>query len=83
MEVYPNTLFLTDDAAARLAAEQRGYRVHGTIGLLIRSARVGRRKPPEVLALLRAIPHRSTLFVRASLLDGIVARLEREWTREV
>ena len=35
METYPAAMFLTDDAAARLVAEQRGYRVHGTIGCLL------------------------------------------------
>ncbi len=81
MEKYPNALFLTDDAAARLAAEQRGYQVHGTIGLLIRSVRQGQRTPHEIVNLLRTIPEHSTLFIRPDLLSAIVARLEREWPR--
>lgn len=31
---YPEAIFLTDDAAARLAATTLGLRVHGTIGIL-------------------------------------------------
>jgi len=79
MEVYPNAIFLTDDAAARLAAEQRGYRVHGTLGVLIRSVRTGRRKPQEILRLLRELPRRSSLFIRPDFLETIIVRLEKEW----
>jgi len=81
MEMYPSAIFLTDDAAARLAAEQRGYRVHGTIGLLIRSVRTGCRKPQEVLHILRALPQRSSLFIRPNLLATIIERLEKEWAK--
>lgn len=28
MELYPQAIFLTDDSAARVAAEQRGFKVH-------------------------------------------------------
>jgi predicted nucleic acid-binding protein len=81
METRPRAWFLTDDAAARLAAEQRGYQVHGTIGMLIRSVRRGQRKPAEVLNLLRTLSERSTLHVRPGLLQTIIQRLEREWNR--
>lgn len=83
LEIYPNAIFLTDDAAARLAAEQRGYRVHGTIGLLIRSARTGRRKPQAILRILRDLPQRSTLFIRPNLLETIIERLEKEWAKDL
>lgn len=78
MAQHPQAMYLTDDAAARLAAEQLGYRVHGTIGVLIRAIRRGRRKPAEVVDLLREIPHRSTLFVRPALLQDIIRQLEDE-----
>ena len=80
MTIHPNALFLTDDAAARLAANQIGYQVHGTIGLLIRSVRCGARKPQDILGLLQALPESSTLFFRPSLLRDIVARLQKEWS---
>ena len=38
--------FLTDDSAARLVAESLGFKVHGTIGILIRSIRRGLRSQP-------------------------------------
>lgn len=37
MASVPHALFLTDDAAARLAPQQLGYRVHGSIGILLRA----------------------------------------------
>jgi predicted nucleic acid-binding protein len=79
MAQHPEALFLTDDAAARLTAEQLGYRVHGTIGVLIRAIRRGQRKPAEVVKLLREIPHRSTLFIRPALLHDIIRQVEDEF----
>ncbi len=37
MAKNPTAVFFTDDAADRLVAEQMGYKVHGTIGILIMS----------------------------------------------
>lgn len=82
MEKYPHAWLLTDDAAARLAAQERGYVVHGTLGLLIRSVRREERTPQQVLELLRSIPKHSSLFVRPSLLDKIIQGAEREWLKK-
>ena len=71
-------LFLCDDAAARLVAESLGYGVHGTIGLVIRAIRRQQRTKPQVLEILRAIPTRSTLFIKPSLLADICDRVARE-----
>lgn len=61
-------LFLSDDAAARLAAKALGFRSYGSLGVLLRSLRRGRRAKVEVLALLEAIPGRSSLYLRKDLL---------------
>lgn len=79
MEHFPQVWFLTDDAAARLVAEQRHYHVHGTIGLLIRSVRQKQRTTSEVLDLLRTLPECSSLHVRPALLKAIIQRLRAEW----
>jgi predicted nucleic acid-binding protein len=79
MEKKPDAIFLTDDAAARLAATQLGYRVHGTIGLLIRAVRRRLKPPGEILTILRSLPERSTLYIRQGLLAEIIGQLEREW----
>ena len=76
---HPGAMFLTDDAAARLVAEQLGFRVHGTIGLLIRSARQGLRSHEDILHLLQNLPGISTLYIRPSFLREIIEQLEGEW----
>lgn len=76
MQQHSSAIFLTDDAAARLAATTLGYRVHGTIGILLRAIRRQQRTRAEVLTTLRSLPVKSTLRVRAELLQGIIAELE-------
>jgi len=70
----------TDDAAARLVAEQMKFNVHGTIGVLIRSVRRGLRKPEEILDILAAIPRSSTLHIKPSLLNEIIQLVENEFS---
>jgi predicted nucleic acid-binding protein len=79
MDLHPRAILLTDDSAARMAAEHRGVRAHGTIGLLIRSVRTGRRTRNEVIDLLKHLRERSTLHIRPSLLAEIIQDLEKEW----
>ncbi len=55
--------------------------MHGTIGLLIRSVRRGTHPPKEILELLRALPKRSSLFIRHQLLAEIISQLETEWVK--
>jgi predicted nucleic acid-binding protein len=70
-------LLLTDDTAARLAARELQLSVHGTLGILLRAIRRGQRSAREVLDLLRAIPERSTLHIKPSLLLEVIAEVER------
>lgn len=78
MKKHPESIFLTDDAAARLAAVSLGCRVHGTIGVLIRSIRRRQRKKEEVLSILENLPSRSTLFIKPSLLQEIIDNVEKQ-----
>lgn len=66
-----SAMLLTDDTAARVAAESLALRAHGTLGIVIRAARTGRRSPAQVLALLEDLPRRSSLHLRASLLAQV------------
>lgn len=75
-EEHRADLLLTDDRAARLAAKQLGLSVHGTLGILLRSVRRQQRDPRTVADLLRTIPSRSTLHIRPSLLNEIIAGVE-------
>jgi predicted nucleic acid-binding protein len=78
MHQRPDAILLTDDAAARLVAEQMGMSVHGTIGILLRAIRTELRTPQQILSLLRVLPQQSTLYVRPSLLHAIIARVQSE-----
>jgi len=75
----PKAMFLTDDAAARLVAANMGIEVHGTIGVLLRSIRTGRRNPRQVLQLLDEIPIRSSLYIDRALLVQVRGRLCQEF----
>ena len=81
MQNYPDAIFLTDDAAARLAAVTLGYRVHGTIGILLRAIRRNQKTTFDVIAILRNLARQSTLHIRAQLLEEIIERLENEGRR--
>jgi predicted nucleic acid-binding protein len=72
-------LFLTDDSAARLVAEQMKIEVHGTLGILIRGARKRKRSPAQVIEILENLPSRSTLYISPRLLADVVQKLKREW----
>jgi predicted nucleic acid-binding protein len=79
MEQMPQAMFLTDDAAARLVAEQMGFKVHGTIGILVRSIRRGQRKPEEVVRVLTEMPLKSTLYIKPPLLEEIMLKIKKEY----
>ncbi|BAL99705.1 hypothetical protein CLDAP_16660 [Caldilinea aerophila DSM 14535 = NBRC 104270] len=76
MALHPKAIFLTDDAAARLAAKGLGYQVHGSIGILLRAIRRRQRTHSEVLSVLRDLPARSSLYIRPGLLQEIITQLE-------
>jgi predicted nucleic acid-binding protein len=69
--------FLCDDAAARLAAESLGGKVHGTIGILLRSIRTAMRTRTQILDILRALPRTSSLHLSHRLLQRVIAEVER------
>lgn len=73
----PGAIFLTDDSAARLAAQALQLPVHGTIGVLLRSLRRQQRTKAQVLALLHELPVRSTLHIAPGLLASIVVEVEQ------
>ena len=70
-------LLLTDDTAARLAAGNLGIITHGTIGILVRAIRRQQRSKEHILLVLKSIPFRSTLHLKQSLLESVIAEVER------
>jgi predicted nucleic acid-binding protein len=77
LEKRPHSTFLTDDAAARLVAVQLGFDVHGTIGILVRSLRRHLIQGEELLEVLRNVPLKSSLYIKSSLLEEVITRVER------
>lgn len=73
----PGCMLLTDDTAARLAAQSLHIRVHGTIGILVRAIRRRQKSRDEVITLLRSLPNLSTLHIRRSLLNEIIRDVEQ------
>jgi predicted nucleic acid-binding protein len=73
---HPDAILLTDDAAARLAATGLGYRTHGSVGVLLRAIRRQQRTSRQVLSLLRNLPSQSSLHIRSTLLEEIIARVQ-------
>ena len=76
MQQFPNAILLTDDGAARLLAQQMGFAVRGTIGVVLRALTQGLKSRRQVLNLLKAIPRRSTLHIAPGLLQSIIAQVE-------
>jgi predicted nucleic acid-binding protein len=70
---------VTDDTAARMAAGSLRIDTHGTFGILVRSIRGGQRTHAEVVAILQAIPSRSTLHLKRSLLDQVISEVQRSY----
>jgi predicted nucleic acid-binding protein len=79
MEKNPEAIFPTDDASARIVAEQMGFKVHGTIGILVRSIRRKQMQPEKVLQLLKGLPEKTTLYIKRSLLDEITLKIKKEF----
>ena len=73
-------LLLTDDTAARLAAKNLGIPVHGSIGILLRSMRRGQCSQRDIISLLEAIPERSSLHIKPSLLREIIQKVQEQRT---
>ena len=77
MQSQPEAIFLTDDAAARIVASKLGYRVHGTIGVLVRAIRRDLLNPEEVADALKRIRDISSLYIKDSLLDEVRSKVLR------
>lgn len=79
LEVFPQRIFLTDDSAARQVAEQMGFKVHGSIGVITRAIRRNQMAPSEVIQTLSQIPIRSSLHIKPSLLQEVIAKIRMEY----
>ncbi len=64
-----------DDAAARRVADNLGYRSIGSLGVITAAVDEGRMARREAIVLLQSIPTQSTLHVRRSFLEKVIATL--------
>ena len=71
----PESILITDDSAARLAATTLKLKVHGTIGIIIRAIRRNQRSTSEVNKIIHSIPSKSSLHIKPSLLDAVLDQL--------
>lgn len=76
---YSGGWLLTDDTAARLAAQSLKITARGTLGLIIRGIRRGQFTPAEALTILRNIPTQTTLHVRPGLLTEVIDKVAAEY----
>lgn len=71
-------IFLSDDMAARLAAGGFSVQVHGTVGLIIRSIRLGLVSRSEAVQIMESIPTATTPHLARSLMRKVVSRIRNE-----
>jgi predicted nucleic acid-binding protein len=79
LEMAPQCIFLTDDSAARQVAERMGFKVHGSIGIIIRAIRRSQLTPAEVIQILSEIPIRSSLYIKTALLQEVITKITVEF----
>jgi predicted nucleic acid-binding protein len=74
-EKFGADLFVSDDGDARVVATNLGYESTGTLGVIRNAYIEAVLTKDAAVSLLRAIPVRTTLHVKASLLDDVIASL--------
>lgn len=78
MQQFPDATLLSDDGQARLVAKGMGYRVHGTVGVLLLALQHGRSSKRRVINLLRAIPRKSSLHMQKRFLDSVIRGVQEK-----
>jgi len=68
-------IFLTDDLAARTAAEKLHIEVHGTVGLIAYAVRRQWLSPVQAEEALQALYHRSSLFITYAIIERAIRSL--------
>jgi len=74
LQSRPRATLLSDDRAAREAADRLGLKVKGTIGLILDAVDSGSRTRRQIVNLLRSIPRRTTLHITSGLLANLIVR---------
>jgi predicted nucleic acid-binding protein len=74
------TVFFSDDSAARMASAGLGINSVGTIGIIIKSATLNIIEKTRALELLDSIHVVSSLYIKRELLNSIMDKLRKEWS---
>lgn len=72
-------VFASDDAAARLAANNLNILSVGTIGLIIKSVTLKKLEKLKALEIIISIPDKSTLHLKPSFHEEIILKLKNKW----
>lgn len=75
LKEHHGNCLLSDDAAARAMAEAMGFQVRGTVGLILRGWQRKQIAKAEAVGLLRALPRKSSLHLRAGFLERVLDEL--------
>ncbi|MPY89551.1 MAG: hypothetical protein GEU99_16695 [Luteitalea sp.] len=75
-EDHRDAVLLCDDLAARRYAESLGCPIAGTLGLLLWATRSGRLDRERGRQLIAALPSRTTLYIRPSLVAEALRSLD-------
>lgn len=73
-----DAVLLTDDMAARDAAEEADVPVHGSLGVLALAHASGRLRHDEAADRMRALQRETSLFVSEAVVERGIALLDRE-----
>lgn len=71
-----SAVFLTDDLAARNAAEELDVEVHGSIGVLVLAYTREELSKSEAVDLMRALQQETSLFITDAVVEQGIALLE-------
>lgn len=71
------SILLTDDLAAREAAQRLGITPVGSLGVIVRAFRLARVSLEEAEQLLRRLRDTTTLFVTPAIVDLAIEQLRR------
>lgn len=79
LQSYPDAVLLSDDSAARLAADSLHIPSVGTLGCIIKAGTTGIIPREQVLSTLELVPEKSTLYLKKELLEEVLVTTRQAW----
>jgi len=72
---HQDAILLCDDLQARIAAQDFGIPIMGTVGLILRALPFKQRAVSEVRSVLEKLPEQSSLYIKPSLIKHVIDSL--------